>query len=180
MYHLSHYSFCVPRTRPRFLFVPFLLPQRMKSKLLFQNILNKNFVRFEGFMAMRIIIFFFWVLAPCCLVGSRQRFVEIYCLHLQVWSDDVTQHLLTSVQGAGTQKFMISRLCILLISAAFLYCFRWLKATRTRTWDRSGNWTRPCGPAESAFFRTATTGAQSAWGWKCTAATGMVRRSLRV
>jgi hypothetical protein len=30
-------------------------------------------------------MFFFWVLAPCRLVGKCQRFGETYCLHLQPW-----------------------------------------------------------------------------------------------
>jgi hypothetical protein len=29
---------------------------------------------------------FFWVLAPCRLVGRWQRFEETYCLHLQTWT----------------------------------------------------------------------------------------------
>jgi hypothetical protein len=29
------------------------------------------------------MMFFFWVLAPCRLVGRCQRFGETYCLHLQ-------------------------------------------------------------------------------------------------
>jgi hypothetical protein len=29
---------------------------------------------------------FFWILAPCILVGRCQRFGETYCLHLQGWN----------------------------------------------------------------------------------------------
>jgi hypothetical protein len=36
-------------------------------------------LRFEVFMAVRMMMFF-WVLAPCRLVGRCQHFGETYCL----------------------------------------------------------------------------------------------------
>jgi hypothetical protein len=44
-------------------------------------------LRFEVFTAVRMMLFFFWVLEPCRLVGICRRFREI-CLHLQGWSGD--------------------------------------------------------------------------------------------
>jgi hypothetical protein len=46
-----------------------------------------HLVRFEIFTAVRMMMFF-WVLVPCRLVGTCQRFGETYCLHLQGWSGD--------------------------------------------------------------------------------------------
>jgi hypothetical protein len=43
------------------------------------------YVRFEIFTAVRMMMKFFWVLAPCRLNGTCQRFGETYCLHLQGW-----------------------------------------------------------------------------------------------
>jgi hypothetical protein len=41
--------------------------------------------RTSQILAYFFMMLFFWVLAPCRLVGRCQRFGEIYCLHLQPW-----------------------------------------------------------------------------------------------
>jgi hypothetical protein len=40
-------------------------------------------VRFEFFALVTILMMFFWVQAPCGLVGGSQRFGGACCLHLQ-------------------------------------------------------------------------------------------------
>jgi hypothetical protein len=42
---------------------------------------------FEVSTVVMILMTFFWVWAPCGLGGRSQRFGEVYCLHLQGWSD---------------------------------------------------------------------------------------------
>jgi hypothetical protein len=44
---------------------------------------NKQYMRFEVSTAVRRMMMFFWVSAPCRFVGRFQRFEETYCLHLQ-------------------------------------------------------------------------------------------------
>jgi hypothetical protein len=61
-----------------------------------------HYVRFEVFVAVMIMMMFFWVLMPCGLVSRFQCFRETYCLHLpKRW------HLPTSPHGARTQKNII-------------------------------------------------------------------------
>jgi hypothetical protein len=44
---------------------------------------NRDVLRFEIFTAVRVVVMFFWVLAPYRLVDRCQRFGETYCLQLQ-------------------------------------------------------------------------------------------------
>jgi hypothetical protein len=41
--------------------------------------------KLEFEVSMTLMMMFFWVSAPCKLVGRCQRFGETYCLHLQPW-----------------------------------------------------------------------------------------------
>jgi hypothetical protein len=59
-------------------------------------------VAFEVFTAVRMMMFFFWVLAPCKLVGRCQRFGETYSLHRQdfdiaemKWLKRIDNHYIT-------------------------------------------------------------------------------------
>jgi hypothetical protein len=42
-----------------------------------------EYLRYEVFTAVTILMMFFWVWASCGLTGRSQRFGEAYCLHLQ-------------------------------------------------------------------------------------------------
>jgi hypothetical protein len=57
-----------------------------------------HFVRFEVFIAVRMMMMFFWVLVPCRLISRYKRFGETYCLHLQGCPEDGDRMFL---QNAG-------------------------------------------------------------------------------
>jgi hypothetical protein len=54
-----------------------------ENKLLNQKLIE----RFKVFMAVTILIMFFWVKSTCGLVGRSQRFEDTFCLHLKSQSD---------------------------------------------------------------------------------------------
>jgi hypothetical protein len=63
-----------------------------------------HIVRFEVFTAVRMMMFFFWVLAPCRLDGWCQRFRETYCLHLQHWRQRQMEMFASTVESTRCQN----------------------------------------------------------------------------
>jgi hypothetical protein len=55
----------------------------INSKKHFPTSVSSGCVRFKVFTALKMM--FFWVLAPCRLIGRCRPFGETYCLHLQGW-----------------------------------------------------------------------------------------------
>jgi hypothetical protein len=60
-----------------------------------------------------LMMLFFWVLAPCRLVGGRQSFGETYCLHLQPWKcrqyvSPKRWHVPMSLQGTKTPNIILT------------------------------------------------------------------------
>jgi hypothetical protein len=60
------------------------IQDRVQWRILTITVVNVTFADFTTLrMMMMMMIMFFWILAPCILVGRCQRFGETYCLHLQ-------------------------------------------------------------------------------------------------